>query len=73
MPEGELIQKINVESSVHGIDISPDNNYIYLSGGSRGSRGDLIIIETESKELVKRINTNGAGHVNFSLMANMLT
>jgi YVTN family beta-propeller protein len=66
LPEGELIKKMNVNSPVHGIDISPNNKYLYLAGGSKGSSGDVLVVDTVKNEIIKKIITNGAGHINFS-------
>ncbi|GAB6098435.1 hypothetical protein JCM16358_03140 [Halanaerocella petrolearia] len=66
LPEGKLIKKVYVNSPVHGIDISPDNKHLYLAGGSRGSSGDVLVVETANNIITKKIITNGAGHINFS-------
>ncbi|OCL26338.1 hypothetical protein U472_10040 [Orenia metallireducens] len=66
LPEGKLIKKMYVGSPVHGIDISPDNKYLYLAGGSKGGSGDVLVVDTEYNRVVKKIITNGAGHINFS-------
>jgi YVTN family beta-propeller protein len=66
LPEGELIKKLAVNSPVHGVDISPNNKYLYLAGGSKGSSGNVLVIDTETYEVVNKIITNGAGHIHFS-------
>jgi YVTN family beta-propeller protein len=66
LPEGKLIKKTYVDSPVHGIDISPDNKFVYLAGGSKGSSGNVLVIDTEYNQVIKKIVTNGAGHINFS-------
>jgi len=66
LPEGKLLKKLAVDSPVHGVDISPDNKYLYLAGGSKGSSGNVLVIDTETNEVVNKIITNGAGHIHFS-------
>ncbi|GAB6137962.1 YncE family protein [Halanaerobaculum tunisiense] len=66
LPEGELIKKLNVNSPVHGIDISPNNKHLYLAGGSKGSSGNVLVVDTANNIINKKIITNGAGHINFS-------
>ncbi|SJZ78355.1 YncE family protein [Selenihalanaerobacter shriftii] len=66
LPEEKLIKKLVVDSPVHGVDISPDNKYLYLAGGSKGSSGNVLVIDTKTNEIVNKIITNGAGHINFS-------
>lgn len=63
---GELVKKIKVDSAIHGIDISPDGKEIYLAGGSFGVRGSVLVYDSESQEIVDKINTKGAGHITFS-------
>lgn len=62
----EVVETIDVGTSAHGIDIHPSGRHLYVSGGSVNTRGDVVVVDLETYEVVKRIATDGAGHINFS-------
>ena len=61
----EIVETVEVGSNAHGIDIDPSGQYLYVSGGSVGVRGDVAVVDVESYEVVEWIETEGAGHINF--------
>jgi YVTN family beta-propeller protein len=62
----EIIETIDVGSNAHGVDIDPSGTYLYVSGGSVNTRGDVAVVDVQSYEVVKWIKTNGAGHIHFA-------
>lgn len=61
----EVVETIDVGTSAHGIDIHPSGRHLYVSGGSVDTRGDVVVVDLETYEVVERIATEGAGHINF--------
>jgi YVTN family beta-propeller protein len=61
----EVIETIDVGSNAHGVDIDPSGKYLYVSGGSVNTRGDVVVVDINSYDVVKGIETEGAGHIHF--------
>lgn len=61
----EVGDAIAVGSNAHGIDVDPTGRQLYVSGGSVDARGKVTVVDLDDHEVVGRIDTDGAGHVNF--------
>ena len=61
----DVIETIDVNSTAHGVDIHPDGQYLYVSGGGFDVEAGVVVVDVDAHEVVTRIETEGAGHVNF--------
>lgn len=57
----KIINEINFENGVHGIDISPDGKYLYVSSmnGLGKGEGIVTVINTENMEKITEVKTGG--------------
>lgn len=57
----EVTKEIKFESGVHGIDISPDGQYLYVSAmnGLGEGEGILSVIKTDNMEKIAEVKTGG--------------
>lgn len=66
-----LIKKINTGRNLHGIDITPDGQYLYVTSGWTDKKEEynyINIIDTEKDKIVKTIKSDESSpaHIDFS-------
>lgn len=67
----EVTRKVDLNRNLHGIDISPDGKFLYLTSGAleEGEEFNYIMIyDTEKQEVVKEVESNSKSpaHISFS-------
>ncbi|WP_059172040.1 cytochrome D1 domain-containing protein [Bacillus sp. FJAT-27445] len=68
---GKVMKKIKTGKNLHGIDITPDGNYLFLASGDlkEGIEFNYItVIDTKRNEIAKQIQTKSKSpaHIDFS-------
>lgn len=68
---GKVTKKIDIGVNLHGIDITPDGRYLYLTSGDlkEGEQYNYIkVVDTESEKIIKEIKSSSKSpaHIDFS-------